>query len=136
MQEPYWYVDYAGFEQKQSRANRLIVGLRRWSPEGTRRAYLFLRQDVKVPTKLIHRKNREKLTKIAQTWRDNPDLHKHKLTIHLSEHDAAHIDALKKKYLGLDVQIRPGDFDVFQMTVPYERGLIKSLGGDFQKGNY
>ena len=136
MQEPYWYVDYAGFEQKQSRANRLIIGLRRWSPEGTKRAQLFLKQNIKVPTKLIHRENKEKLREIAEAWRDNPDIHKHKLTIHLSEHDAAHIDALKKKYPGLDVQIRQGDFDVFQMTIPYDRNLIKALGKDFQNGNY
>lgn len=135
-QEPYWYVDYVGFEQKQKRTNDLILGFRYWSPEGTKKRQVFVNQNVKIPTKLIHRDNKEKLTEIAEFWRDNKKLNKHKLTVQLSEKDAGYIDDLKKKYPGMDIQTRGGNFDVFQLSVPYNRELISELSNDFQTGNF
>jgi len=144
-QKPYWYVDYAGFEQKQSRTNRLILGFRRWAKESTEVAQIFLNQKVKISTGFIHRNKKERLRNISQSWLNDPELHNHKLKVFLSEDDAVYMDVLKKKYPGLEVEIRPGSFDVFQLEMPYDCALIKRLPNveyrnkpvpEFQHGNY
>jgi len=138
-QKPYWYVDFVKFEEKESRANRLILGLRKKDGNETRRAQVFVNQKIKIPTWAIHRTEKEQLADIAQSWRESTELKKHELSVFLSEFDAnvpARVESLRNRYPGINIKYNWGGFNVFQLEAPNDPNLIGRLNHNFQAGNY
>ena len=106
----FWLNNFAEFERKQKRRNRLILNFSYVSSSKHKNVKVFVEQNVKIPTKFIDQNfSRE----ILGSFSGNNNFED--LTIH------------KKSR---------GKFDVLSIEVPNEKTLLEKLPGSFQTGNY
>ncbi|MEK6823976.1 MAG: hypothetical protein AABY06_02975 [Nanoarchaeota archaeon] len=107
----FWINNFAEFERKQTRKNRLILNFSYISNSSKQKnVKVFVEQSVKVPTKFINQNTSKEILSSFAGKNNFEDL-----TIH------------KKSR---------GKFDVLSIEVPNDRDLLNKLSNYFQIGNY
>ncbi len=146
-EDSYWYCDYIGLESGKKQ-NRHILGFRHWSQKKTKIQTIFLARRIPIPTRFIHRNDREKLKNVMQIRENDAELSRLEMACLLSHHDRDKISVLEKRHPLLDFALIDGDYTVFQIRAPPNKSTLdklpgihakmrsKELKGPFQKGGY
>jgi hypothetical protein len=134
--QPYWFCDYIGFEEKQSRANRLIMDFRRWSPErnGSITTTVYFREPVTLSSEFIY--GLENLEERIDEFKRDPELSRCKMKVFLATQLKSHLEALKQKYPDIEFLFAKNRYSVINADIPYDVSLLEKLSKKWQKGNY
>ena len=130
----YWFSDYIGFEDKQNRPNRLILGFRHWDRTGSRKSFVYLKKNVTIPTEFIHREDTKSLGRILEVL-EREEFEDCRVHAHISENSPEFLEELAEKP-GFEVSKREGDYHVFCVELPKDKRLIDLLPKKFQTGGY
>ncbi len=128
----YWFNDYIGWEEKQTRTNRLILSFR-YHGEKPKKAVVYVDHLITIPTKHFHYSDKKTLDKIVRNCKDDEDLGNYNLRFILSEKNS------EEDYLrgyGCEVAKIKGDYNVAQITFKNNWRLFSKLSSIFQCGNY
>lgn len=134
--QSYWFCDYVGFEEKQSRENRLIMDFRRWSPErnGSITTTVYLREPLMLSSEFIY--GLEELEKRIDEFKGKPGLNTYKMRVFLATKLGPCLEELKERYPDVEFLSAKNNFSVINVDVPYDVKLLEQLSGKWQKGNY
>jgi len=134
--EKYWFCDYVGFEEKKSRANRLIVDLRHWSPErgSTVTATVYLNEPATISSEFIF--GLDSLEKMINEFKGDPKLADCPMKVYLSAQLKAQLEPLKRKYSEVVFENRKDRYSVINVDVPYDTQLLENLSRKWQTGNF
>src|SRR3989344_4594399 len=119
----YWFNDNIRFEEKYSRPNRLIMGLRYWSPEKTIQSYIFLNENITTPTYEIEKNDETRLRKTASFLNTHPTIKEYPIRVYLAQSEGNKLEKLRAKYPNWQFELNSVDRNVFHISTPNDKRL-------------
>lgn len=132
----YWFNSHVRFEEKYSRPNRLVVGFNYSDGNNTRQSYIFLNQNVTIPTYGIKTTDTSNLESLVFTLETTPELSDYKKRVYVAKYDSDTYDFLEIKYPAWQITVNGNNEHVIQIDLPKDKKLIDLLPRQFQTGVY
>ena len=132
----YWFNSHARFEGKESRQNRLVLGFNYSDDNKTRQTYIFLNQNVTIPTRSIKAENTINLESLAETLETTSELSSHSKTVYIAKYDSESEELFRIKYPAWEVKVNDENEHIIQISLSNDPHLIDLLPKSFQTSLY
>ena len=130
-----WINTLAEFENSQDRERRLKLGF--YSTDGGGlAAKVFLRQRVRIPTKLIHFNSCERLENVLLNIKSDEELRDFPIELKKARNSEALRFGEIESSDGITIFPGIDNYHVVSVTMPNDPTLVPHLRADFQTGNY
>lgn len=121
--KPFWFVSHIGFEEYESRRNRLIMNLRKWSLSSPETATIYIDHPITISTSPFY--NYESFSAYLEKLDKSLDkTKKYKIICYVSNADRDKKDELEKKYPDFDFIVDNVTSFVVNATVPCEKSVL------------
>ncbi|MEM4134275.1 MAG: hypothetical protein QXO35_03295 [Candidatus Micrarchaeia archaeon] len=122
--QPFWFVSYVGFEEYESKRNRLIMNLRRWSLSSPETVTVYINHPITISTSPFY--DYDSLYTYLEKLNKSMDK-TYKITCYLSYADRDKKTELEKKFPDFEFVIDNIKSSVVNATVPCEKRTLDNF---------
>ncbi len=123
--KPFWFVSHLGFEEYESRENRLILSLRKWSLDDPKTITVYVRHPVKVATPVFY--SYEQFVSVLKRVHKDENVAKYKITAYISLRFRDKKKELEVNFPNISFQVEDSHLFVLNAEVPCDKKILNKL---------
>ena len=123
--KPFWFVSHLGFEEYESKENRLILSLRKWSLDDPKTVTVYVKHPAKISTPVYY--SYDSFVSLLNRIEKDKSISKHGITAHISSRHRDKKGELEEMFPKIRFQVEDSHLFVLSAEVPCDRKVLGKM---------